>query len=283
MVSNYFINQDITLKDYLKKRHLSDKNIYKLCSLKAITNDYEILNENSLLKQGENIYINYSLLETNDSLESVKNDNDIYDIIFENSELIAIDKKKDSLIHSDGNTSNTLINYLVCYLKEKGDDSYLRPLHRIDVQTKGVCLFSKNILSYTDFEYQMGNNLIEKTYITKVKGILNKKEEITLLIGRDRHNSKKYVVSKTGKNAITYYEPIKVINNNTLLKVKIITGRTHQIRVTMAHLGHPILGDTLYGKNENGDLQLVSKSIKFSLCENYPLQTKYLITSNISL
>lgn len=265
MVVEYIINTETTLENYLRKRHLSPKTIYKLCQANAVSSISEVLNKESVIKNGEHIYINFSLLETNDELDESVDTNNSYKIIYEDNDIIAVDKKKDALIHSDGNTKDTILNYLVHYLKEKGDDSYLRPLHRIDVETKGLCLFSKNIVSYNDIEYQIENNKVTKTYLAYVRGVVPEGDELTLLIGRDRHDSKKYVVSKTGKLAITKYKPIKVCRDKTLLEIKIVTGRTHQIRVSMAYINHNVIGDKLYGKGETESLKLISKSMSFSL------------------
>lgn len=278
MVVECIVNTDITLENYLRKKHLSPKTIYKLCQANAISSLDKILNKESVLTNGEHIYINFSLLETNDEQDESIDMHNSFNIIYEDDDIIAVDKKKNALIHSDGNTKETILNYLVHYLKEKGDDSYLRPLHRIDIETKGLCLFSKNIISYNDIEYQIENNKVTKTYLAYVNGVITEGDELTLLIGRDRHDSKKYVVSKTGKLAITAYKPIKVCRDRTLLEIKIVTGRTHQIRVSMAYINHSVIGDKLYGKGETEDLKLLSKSMSFTLNDK-----KVVITSEQSL
>lgn len=279
MVSTYFINENTDLRNYLKMRHLSDAQVYKLVSNKAITNEISALNLETKLKKGNYIYINYSLLEDNDAQESYEYENEInLNVLYEDSEIIAIDKMDNILIHSDGNTQKTLLNAVVYYLKSKGDDSYIRTLHRIDFETRGVCLFAKNILSYQEIDFQITTNNITRKYIAEVQGIVYTSQELRYFIGRDRHNAKKNIVlpnEKHGKESVTLIRPMKTRNNNTLLDIEIKTGRTHQIRVSLEHIKHPILGDDLYGtKKNNQKLQLISKELSFVL-NNRP----YKITS----
>lgn len=265
MISKYIIYNNQTIYDYLLSRHLSKTNIYKLLLNKAITVNNKVIKRNDELIKGDILQINYSLFETNEEIIGNNNCDDYYEIIFENSEIICVDKKRPCLVHSDGNTLDTILNSLICYLKKQNDDSYLRPIHRIDFETLGLCLFSKNILSYNEVMKQFEDETIEKIYLTIVRGTLNKDKEITLLIGKNRHKNNTYMVSNNGKIAITYYKPLKAYNNKTLLEVKIKTGRTHQIRVTMAYLKHNIVGDKIYGKDEKESLKLLSYSLIFNL------------------
>jgi len=259
MISSYVIEKDCLLGEFLENNHLSKLNINKLISLNAICNSDSYLNKNSLLKKGEVIYINYSLFEEN--IYELY-DYDI-DVLYEDSEIIAVEKPRGILIHSDGNTKETLLNAVCNYLNKQGDDSFVRCLHRIDVDTTGVVLFSKNILSYNSINYQMENLLVGKEYITLVEGVIEEDGYVDMPIGRDRHNSKKQICIETGKSAYTEYKIIEKKKNTTLLKVNITTGRTHQIRVHMAYINHPVVGDSLYG--HKGKLCLHSSKIDFML------------------
>ena len=277
MISSYYINTSTTLNNYLKTRHLSSTQIYKFVSQKAITSENKVLNLEDNLKKGDIIYVNYSLIEHSDvDYSQYYNFPESINIIYEDSEIIAVDKKKNMLTHSDGNTNETIMDHLVKYLTNKGDDSFLRPLHRIDFKTKGVCIFAKNILAYSEISFQIENNTVVRKYEALVEGTIKlnnyQKEELKVNIGRDRHNSKKSIVlpqnSKFGKEAITIIKPLqsKGLSNNTLLDVEIKTGRTHQIRVTLASINHPIVGDDLYGKYKPSDeLMLISKEFRFVL------------------
>lgn len=268
MITKYTVlNKDktLTLKTWLEKNHLGRINIHKLNELKAISNENTIVNLDYVFKVRDVIYINYSLLEDNSNIPGYDYD---LSILYEDDNIIAVDKSKGILIHSDGNTSETLLNAVVKYLQSKYDDSFIRPVHRIDVETSGVVLFAKNILAYNYLTYQMENQLIEKEYLTYVTGYISNDGVCELYISKDRHNSKKYVGFKKEKNnAITKYKVLKHTNTRTLLKVNILTGKPHQIRVTMAFLRRPIVGDKLYGNDQSKTMYLLSNGIKFRLFE----------------
>ena len=254
-----------TLKEWLVKNHLGKINIYKLSELKAFSNETGVIDLDYNLRNHDIIYINYSLLEDNSNISDYKYD---ISILYEDDNIIAVDKNKGILIHSDGNTTETLLNAVAYYLHSKYDDSFIRPVHRIDVETSGIVLFAKNILSYNFLTYQMENQLIEKEYLAYVQGYIANDGMCELYISKDRHNSKKYVgFKKENNNAITKYKVLKHTNTRTLLKVNILTGKPHQIRVTMAFLKRPIVGDKLYGSDQSKTMYLLSNMIKFYLFE----------------
>ena len=260
MVNEYLIKNKITALDFLKQKKLSKANIYKLFQLQALSTT-KIIKENDIL-ENETLYINFSLLETNETQTPVQGK---INIIYEDDNFIALDKDCNTLIHSDGNTFDTLLNYIVFYLQEKYDDSYVRPLHRIDYETSGVILFSKNILAHAYVSNLLETNNVFKKYQALVLGHFPKEnKKVILNIGKDRHNSKKYIVSNTGKESITSVQLAEYSNNYSLLDIIISTGRPHQIRVTLEYLGYPIINDSLYNKNyQNGNLKLLSKELKF--------------------
>lgn len=265
MITKYVVlnKEKKTLREWLEKNHLGKSNIYKLNELKAFSNEVGTISLDYILKVRDYIYINFSLLEDNSNILGY--DYNI-NILYEDDNIIAIDKNKGILIHSDGNTSQTLLNAVTKYLQSKYDDSYLRAVHRIDVETSGIVVFAKNILAYNYLTYQMENQLIEKEYLTYVSGYIANDGVCELYISKDRHNSKKYVgFKKANNNAITKYKVLKHTNTRTLLKVNILTGKPHQIRVTMAFLKRPIVGDKLYGNDQSKTMYLLSNYIKFNL------------------
>lgn len=265
MVIKYVIrlsNERLTLREWLENRKMGKPTISKLNALKAICNSSDVISLDYRLKNNELIYINYSLLEDNESVVDYKYD---LDILYEDENLIAIDKKKGILVHSDGNDTNTLLNAICTYLKEKGDDSFVRPIHRIDVETSGVIVFAKNIMAYNYLSNLMENKKIEKEYLAYVDGYVSNDGEINLYISRDRHNAKKYVgFPKENNNAFTKYHVLKHTNSRTLLSINILTGKPHQIRVSMAYLKHPVSGDKLYG-HDGKTMYLLSYRIKFDM------------------
>ena len=256
MIVQYKNFNYITLGEFLNNSHLSKVNISKLLTKKAISIDNRYLT--NLDELVDNIYINYSLLEDNEAQIGTEMN---LSIIYEDDNFIAIDKDRGILVHPDGNTTDTLLNGVVYYLKSKYDDSFIRPIHRIDYETEGVVVFAKNIIAYTYTSYLMETNKITKIYKALVSGeVIN--QEIDFKIGKNRHDSKKYCVSKSGKDAKTIIKVIKKYPNQTLIECKLITGRPHQIRVHLSHIGHPLVGDELYGGS--GDkLMLLSSEFSF--------------------
>lgn len=275
MISKFnIINKEKkSLRDWLEKNHLGKTNIYKLNELKAFSNEDGIINLDYVFKFRDALYINFSLLEDNSSVADYDYD---LSILYEDDNIIAIDKNKGILIHSDGNTSQTLLNAVTSYLHKKYDDSYLRAVHRIDLETSGVVVFAKNILAYNYLTYQMENQLIEKEYLAYVSGYIANDGVCELYISKDRHNSKKYVgFKKATNNAITKYKVLKHTNTRTLLRINIVTGKPHQIRVTMAFLNRPIVGDKLYGNDQSKTMYLLSNMIKFNLFDkNIEIKSK---------
>ena len=260
MINCYYVKGKIQLRDYLKGLSLSNSYIYKLLENNAITDEKGYLKAEDIISNS-NIYINFSLLETNECYNNLNVNN--LSVIFENKDIIAVYKDRGLLIHSDGSNEITLQDYVEKYLYLKGDDSVIRCLHRLDKETTGVVLFSKNVLAHAYITNQMEKGLIEKEYLALVEGVITENGYVDIGIGKNRHDSKKMIAIKSGKSAYTEYKVLKYIKNNTYLSVKIKTGRTHQIRVHMNYINHPIIGDSLYGKG--GTLMLMCKRMSFGL------------------
>ena len=199
------------------------------------------------------------------------------DIIYEDEHILVVNKQKGLVVHpANGNWNGTLVNAIMAYCKDSlsGIGGELRPgiVHRIDKDTSGLLIIAKNDKAHTKMSQQIKNREVKKTYIALVRGIIPENEAtINMPIGRSTKDRKKMAVVKEGKEAITHF---KVINryttqkgSYTLLEVKIDTGRTHQIRVHLSQIGHPIIGDMTYsnGKNEFGveGQCLHAKSLEF--------------------
>ena len=182
------------------------------------------------------------------------------DIIYEDSDIIVVNKPKGMVVHpAIGNTEGTLVNAIMNICKESlsGIGGKIRPgiVHRLDKDTSGLLVVAKNDEAHIKMSEEIKNREVTKIYIALVRGIVKENEAtINMPIGRSTKDRKKMAVSKNGKNAVTHFKVLKRYNKYTLLQIKIDTGRTHQIRVHMAEIGHPVVGDYVYsnGKNEFG-------------------------------
>ncbi|MBI5664590.1 MAG: RluA family pseudouridine synthase [Nitrospirae bacterium] len=176
------------------------------------------------------------------------------DILYEDQWMVVVNKPPDMVIYpAAGNKSGTLMNALVSRCDKLASvGAPLRPgvIHRLDKDTSGVIVIAKDDAAYHKLIAQFKERKVEKYYLALVFGSLKEQRgEIRTLIGRSRWNRKKMSVkTDRGKEAITKYEVIKRLRCASLVKVRIITGRTHQIRVHFAFRGHPVLGDRTYGK-----------------------------------
>ena len=182
------------------------------------------------------------------------------DIVYEDDDILVVNKAKGMVVHpAAGNPEGTLVNAVMAHCKGNlsGIGGELRPgiVHRLDKDTSGLLIVAKNDKAHIQMSKQIQDREVKKIYIALVRGIIPENEAtINMPIGRSMQDRKKMAVTKKGKEAITHFQVLERFDKYTLLKVKIDTGRTHQIRVHMAEIGHPVVGDMLYsnGKNEFG-------------------------------
>ena len=182
------------------------------------------------------------------------------DIVYEDDDILVVNKAKGMVVHpAAGNPEGTLVNAVMAHCKGNlsGIGGELRPgiVHRLDKDTSGLLIVAKNDKAHIQMSKQIQDREVKKIYIALVRGIISENEAtINMPIGRSMQDRKKMAVTKKGKEAITHFQVLERFDKYTLLKVKIDTGRTHQIRVHMAEIGHPGVGDKLYtnGKNEFG-------------------------------
>jgi 23S rRNA pseudouridine1911/1915/1917 synthase len=203
------------------------------------------------------------------------------DIVYEDSDVVVINKPQDMVVHpAPGNYTGTLVNGLLHHCKDlSGINGVIRPgiVHRIDKDTSGILVVAKNDKAHNSLAAQLKDHSMKRTYYAIVEGIV-KEDEGTVITNIGRHPVEriKMAVVKDGKEAITNYKIIERFKSNTLVECRLETGRTHQIRVHMAHLHHPLIGDQVYGyKKQRFKLQgqaLHAKNLGFI----HPTTGKYM-------
>jgi 23S rRNA pseudouridine1911/1915/1917 synthase len=173
------------------------------------------------------------------------------EIMYQDEDLAVINKAKGMVVHpAHGHKDNTLVNALMYHIKDlSGINGELRPgiVHRLDKDTSGVMVIAKNDAAHRSLAQQIKDHTINREYIALVHGVI--KENLGTIeapIGRSKTDRKKMAVIADGRPAVSNYQVLERFNNYTLVKVILLTGRTHQIRVHFAYIKHPVVGDPLY-------------------------------------
>ena len=221
-----------------------------------------LLEDNKISVNGKNVSKSYKM-KSGDILEIIVEEakdvgieaEDIpLDIYYEDKDLLVVNKPKGMVVHpANGNESGTLVNALMFHCKDSlsGINGEIRPgiVHRIDKDTSGLLVVAKNDIAHEHLAKQFKEHSINRIYYAIVYG--NVKEEsgdIEAPIGRHKTDRKKFCITETNsKYAFTHYDVVDKLNGFTLVKLKLKTGRTHQIRVHMQSKGHPLAGDPVYG------------------------------------
>lgn len=226
-----------------------------------------LLKENNILINSQAVKKNYKL-QTNDVIDiniPVPKELDIIpqdipiDIVYEDDDLLVVNKPKGMVVHpAAGNSDGTLVNALLYHCKGRlsSINGVIRPgiVHRIDKYTSGLLIVAKTDKAHKHLAEQIKNHSFTREYMGIVCGRMSDEEgTVNAPIGRHKINRKKMAVTETNsKNAVTHYKVIETFDKYSLVKFILETGRTHQIRVHMSYIGHPILGDDVYGKTFKG-------------------------------
>ncbi len=244
-------DQGITVGQFLKKKGYSRQAV----NLMKQT-------EGGLLCNGQEVYVNVRLRggdlvetflkeEVPQGIEPVKLP---FPVVYEDEDLMVVDKPADMPVHpSMKNYGNTLANAAAWYGASQGEPFVYRCINRLDRDTTGLLILARNMLSSAVLNGQMRRRQIHRTYLAVVTGMVSQAGTVRLPIGRKPGSAiERAVDPEHGEPAVTHYRPLRRGAGWTLVECVLETGRTHQIRVHMSALGHPLAGDFLYGTREGG-------------------------------
>lgn len=244
---------------YLKKQlaNAPSSFIYRLFRLKDVKVDNKKVDQNYIIQHGEEISIFLSKQQKEDFIVAYefKPVPLRADIIFENNDLLAVNKPTGLLVHSDINEQeDTLTNQVLTYLNNKSEFNPANrgyvpsPIGRIDKNTSGLVIFAKKQEVNQLLSKALHDNTVERLYLTLVHGQTDHKGKINYALSKEVNNRGLVFVDERGKPSVTHYKLLKDYGDYSLLEVKLETGRSNQIRVHLAHIAHPIVGDEKYGK-----------------------------------
>lgn len=256
MISNNLLSYTVDPQDQLtylrdvfkKKLPVSHALLKRLKVQEKIRVNGQVAHTNYRLQTGDRVTVDLNLNENNLILPQ-----DIpVDIIYEDDDLMVINKPAGMAVHPIKNRlEGTLANALTYYWQQRGENRLFRPINRLDKWTSGLVLVGKSQYAHQAMFRQQKQGLVRRRYLALVEGEVQEDQGcINLPIGHTEPGSTaRRTVDCNGKSAITYFTVEKRYLDYTLLELRLETGRTHQIRVHMSHLGHPICGDSIYGQS----------------------------------
>lgn len=280
------LDEEIRIDKYLSE--LETLELTRAKVQKLIDNDLILVNNKKIknsYKVKNNDIIEIGILEESTDIIPEKMD---LDIVYEDDDVIVVNKKSGVVVHpAQGNYTGTLVNGLLYHSKNLSKiNGEFRPgiVHRIDKDTSGLILIAKNDKAHLSLAEQLKNKTTTRKYIALASGVINHDTgTIDAPIGRDTNDRKKMnVTSLNSKNAVTHFRVLERYKSATLIECSLETGRTHQIRVHMKYIGHPVVNDPVYGKKGATSFgqMLHAKTIGFI----HPTTNEYLeFDSNVPL
>ncbi|MDW5299824.1 MAG: RluA family pseudouridine synthase [Sedimentibacter sp.] len=251
MTNNNLLNYTIQENDKTVKSIMRENLNFSQRLSKRLEMSESILLNGSVVKLNKKVFIGDILSIGFDEEEDEYDAIDIpIDIVYEDSDLLVVNKPPYIVVHpTKSHQNNTVANGVAYYFKKNGIKRKVRLVNRLDMNTSGIVIIAKNPYAHNELANQMKMDTVDKYYYAVVEGIIKEdKGTINQPIARLNPEDIIRIVHTSGKECITHYAVEKRFNNMTLVRVKLDTGRTHQIRVHMKHIGHPIVGDALYGQ-----------------------------------
>jgi 23S rRNA pseudouridine1911/1915/1917 synthase len=274
----YEISQDrLTVETLLREKwKLGKKIVHELRMAKAVKNtDGEAVKWNEPLSKGTKLLFTFSVPKSNYTPTKQCE----IEIKYEDDHILIVSKPKGMSTHpNEVGDQRTCMNHVMAYMKDKGAH-YAEHVHRLDQGTKGLLIVAKHPIAKSVFDRMIEEKSIVRTYEAEVQGIIKEdRGTINAPIGKDRHHPTRRIVSKTGQHAVTHFKVVKRKEHSTVVHLQLETGRTHQIRVHMAHIGHPIVGDVMYNarKTKKGDYELHAIQLEFE----HPFLDKRIIVND---
>ena len=242
---SYTSEEDSTLKEILlDKLNFSVRSLSKMKREQSVLINGEFKKPSTSVKKGDLIEVKIEEDMANFEPQDLN-----LEILYDDFDIIMVNKPPFMVVHpTKSHYDKTVANGVTDYIIKNNEKVKVRFVNRLDMNTSGLVIVAKNAYAHHTLSVDMGENKVEKTYITVVKGIVeNDFGTINQPIYRPTEDSIKRVIDERGQASVTHYKVLERLNDATILEVKLETGRTHQIRVHMEYIGHGIIGDELYG------------------------------------